>query len=113
MTADEIREQPDVLDRLLRSGLPHVRRTAARLADRRPRHVMLTARGSGDNAALHGTYVLAGLPAGLTALSTTTLYGARPALRGALVVTIPAKPRFQGSLGHLRAFRSAKAENSS
>ena len=56
-----------------------------------PRFVLLTARGTSDNAALYAKYlveILLGLPAGLTSPSTTTVYGARPDLRECLVVAV-------------------------
>ena len=72
--AREIAEQPAVFDRILTDGLGAVRAVAAELAERRPRFVLLTARGTSDNAALYAKYlveVVLGLPAGLTSPSTT------------------------------------------
>ncbi|WP_030560668.1 SIS domain-containing protein [Streptomyces aureocirculatus] len=87
----EMAEQPDVLRRLLGTGAPKIRETAARVAARSPRFVLLTARGTSDNAALYAKYLLEvrlGLPCGLTSMSTTTAYGAKPDLRGVLVITV-------------------------
>jgi glucosamine--fructose-6-phosphate aminotransferase (isomerizing) len=53
--------------------------------------VVLVARGTSDNAALFGRYLLetaVGLPVSLAAPSVTTLYHACPRLQGALVVGI-------------------------
>lgn len=89
--AGEIAEQPAVLRRLLEEGAPRIRRTAEEIAARGPRFVPLTARGSSDNAALYATYpaeVALGEPAGLTPMSTSAAYGARPDLRDCLVVTV-------------------------
>ncbi|MFR9725901.1 SIS domain-containing protein [Streptomyces sp. MS19] len=89
--AAEIAEQPAVLRRLLTEGAGPIRETAARIAAREPRFVLLTARGTSDNAALYAKYlleILLGKPCGLTSMSTTTAYGAKPDLAGCLVVTV-------------------------
>lgn len=89
--AREMSEQPAVLRRLLEEGAPRIRETAERVAARKPRFVLLTARGTSDNAALYAKYLLEvrrGLPCGLTSMSTTTAYGAKPDLRDVLVVTV-------------------------
>jgi glucosamine--fructose-6-phosphate aminotransferase (isomerizing) len=58
---------------------------------RRPKLVVLVARGTSDNAALFGRYLLeltTGIPVSLAAPSIVTLYDARPDYRDALVVGI-------------------------
>ncbi|MGY0018579.1 SIS domain-containing protein [Streptomyces sp. YJ-C3] len=87
----EIREQPDVLRRLLDTGAPRIQEVARQVAARGPRFVLLAARGTSDNAALYAKYLLEirlGLPCGLTSMSTTTAYGARPDLRDVLVIIV-------------------------
>jgi len=87
----EIAEQPAVLARILRDGSAAIDAVAAVIAAREPRFVLLTARGTSDNAALYAKYlveVLMGVPAGLTSPSTTTAYGARPDLRDVLVIAV-------------------------
>lgn len=87
----EMAEQPAVLQRILDRGAPGIGATAAGIAARGPRFVLLTARGTSDNAALYAKYlveVLLGKPAGLTSMSTTTAYGARPDLTDCLVITV-------------------------
>jgi glucosamine--fructose-6-phosphate aminotransferase (isomerizing) len=89
--AAETAEQPDVLARVLDRGLPAARAVADEIRRRRPRFVMFTGRGTSDNAGLYAKYlteVLLGRPAGLTSMSTTTVYGSRPDLRDCLVVTV-------------------------
>jgi glutamine---fructose-6-phosphate transaminase (isomerizing) len=89
--AAEIGEQPAVLDRVLTAGTLAIAAVAAEVARRAPRFVLFTARGTSDNAALYGKYlveVLLQLPVGLTSPSTTTVYGARPALSDCLVVAV-------------------------
>jgi glutamine---fructose-6-phosphate transaminase (isomerizing) len=87
----EIAEQPGVLRRILGEGAGPIREVAAEIAARAPRFVLLTARGTSDNAALYAKYlveVVLGRPAGLTSMSTTTAYGAKPDLTDCLVVTV-------------------------
>lgn len=87
----EIAEQPEVLGRLLGEGAAAIRETARRIAARRPRFVLLSARGTSDHAALYAKYLVEvelGLPAGLTSMSTTTAYGAEPHLADVLVITV-------------------------
>ncbi|PZT76572.1 MULTISPECIES: SIS domain-containing protein [unclassified Streptomyces] len=87
----EMAEQPAMLRRILERGAPAIRRTAELIAARSPRFVLLTARGTSDNAALYAKYLLEitmGLPCGLASMSTTTAYGARPDLRDVLVITV-------------------------
>ncbi|WP_059012249.1 SIS domain-containing protein [Streptomyces specialis] len=91
LMSGEMAEQPAVLRRLLTEGAPRVREVAARIAARNPRFVLLTARGTSDNAALYAKYlieILLGKPCGLTSMSTTTAYGATPDLTDCLVVAV-------------------------
>jgi glucosamine--fructose-6-phosphate aminotransferase (isomerizing) len=86
--AREVAEQPDA-----------VRRTLAALVPRRPelralaegRRVLFAARGSSDNAAVYGRYLLevhAGVAGGLVSPSVATHYGSRLDLSDALVVSV-------------------------
>jgi glucosamine--fructose-6-phosphate aminotransferase (isomerizing) len=90
--AGYIAELPAGYERLL--GADHagaIAEVAARIAARRPRHVVFTARGTSDHAALYGAYlteIRLGISAGLASPSAVTLYGARPDLRDALVVGV-------------------------
>ncbi|MFG2407882.1 SIS domain-containing protein [Streptomyces brevispora] len=87
----EMAEQPAVLRRILDQGAPVIRAVAAEIAARRPRFVLLTARGTSDNAALYAKYLIEitlGLPCGLASMSTTTAYGAKPDLKDVLVITV-------------------------
>ncbi len=88
---EEIREQPQALERTLRLGLRAVEDLRRRLASRRPRLILLAARGTSDNAAQFGRYLLeitTGIPVSLAAPSIVTLYRARVDLREALVVAL-------------------------
>ncbi len=87
----EIREQPGVLARLCDLAGPQLRALGARLRRRPPSLVVLAARGSSDNAALYGRYLIEtlwGIPTSLAAPSVVTVYGAGLRLRGALVVAL-------------------------
>lgn len=89
--AGEMAEQPAVLRRILDEGAGPIRKTAEEIAARNPRFVLLTGRGTSDNAALYAKYlleILLGKACGLTSMSTTTAYGATPDLTGCLVITV-------------------------
>ncbi|PWU00258.1 MAG: glutamine--fructose-6-phosphate aminotransferase [Terriglobia bacterium] len=88
---EEIREQPAALERTLHSGLRRADAFRRIIARRRPRLIVLVARGTSDNAALFGRYLLeitTGIPVSLAAPSISTLYQARLDYRDALVVAI-------------------------
>ncbi len=88
---EEIRQQPDALERTLRSELKAAERFKRLIGKRRPRLVVLVARGTSDNAAMFGRYLLeitTGIPVSLAAPSIYTLYHARVDFRGALVVAV-------------------------
>jgi glucosamine--fructose-6-phosphate aminotransferase (isomerizing) len=79
--AAEIAEQPEALQRLLDDGLTAIREVAGHVARRRPRFVLLAARGTSDHAALYAKYLIEiglGVPVGLASPSTLTAYGSRP-----------------------------------
>src|SRR5438552_532960 len=90
--ATDIAEQPECYARLLSAEhTDAIAQVAARIADRAPRHVVFTARGTSDHAALYAAYlteIRLGIPAGLASPSSVTLYGARPDLSQALVVGV-------------------------
>jgi glutamine---fructose-6-phosphate transaminase (isomerizing) len=87
----EIREQPAALARMLAGELRGVQRFKAAMERNRPRLVVLVARGTSDNAAQFGRYLIeitTGIPVSLAAPSVQTLYRARVDYKGALVVAI-------------------------
>src|SRR5215471_9996318 len=87
----EIREQPEVLARLLRDGRSAILELAERLRRAPPAWVTVAARGTSDNAARYAQYVLGfknRLSVALAAPSLYTLYASPPKLGGALVVGI-------------------------
>jgi glutamine---fructose-6-phosphate transaminase (isomerizing) len=90
--AADIAEQPVGYARLLEPAYAGaIAQVAAAIAERRPRHVVFTARGTSDHAALYGSYlteIRLGLPAGLASPSAITVYGGRPDLSAALVIGV-------------------------
>jgi glutamine---fructose-6-phosphate transaminase (isomerizing) len=87
--ASEIAEQPSAARRTLDHLVPE----QPRLRDlaRGRRRVLLVARGSSDNAAIYGRYLLevvAGVPAALAAPSVATHYRARLDLSDTVVVSV-------------------------
>jgi glutamine---fructose-6-phosphate transaminase (isomerizing) len=106
--AAEIAEQPAVWERLLREGRAGVEAAARAVERRRPRFVLLVARGTSDNAALYAKYlveIVLQLPAGLVSPSTLTAYRARPDLDGVLMVGVSqsgGSPDLVGSLATAR-----------
>src|SRR3984893_4689531 len=88
---DEIREQPAALERCLRGGLRAANRLSCAIAKRRPKLIVLAARGTSDNAAQFGRYLLeitTGIPVTLAAPSIFTLYNAPFQFDGVLVIAI-------------------------
>jgi len=88
---EEIRQQPEALTRTLSAEMRRVERFKRMLAKKRPRLVVLVARGTSDNAALFGRYLLeitTGIPVSLAAPSIATLYHAPLDYRETLVVAI-------------------------
>ncbi len=88
---EEIRQQPAALARTLERELPRAERLRRLLEKRRPRLILLAARGTSDNAAHFGRYLLeitTGIPVSLAAPSIFTVYRAAPDLRQALAVAV-------------------------
>jgi glutamine---fructose-6-phosphate transaminase (isomerizing) len=87
----EIQQQPAALERIVRNESRRIVRFANSVKKRRTRVIILVARGSSDNAALFGRYLLeisTGIPVSLAAPSVHTLYGKRLDVRDALVIGI-------------------------
>ncbi|HNS52075.1 MAG TPA: SIS domain-containing protein [Anaerolineae bacterium] len=87
----EMREQPEVLARLLEAEQPAAEALAAEIIRRRARYLVIAARGSSGNAARYANYLLGavnGLVVALATPSLYTLYGSPPSLEGAVVLGI-------------------------
>ncbi|MBN1659856.1 MAG: SIS domain-containing protein [Anaerolineae bacterium] len=88
---DEIHQQPQVLAQLLDQELENARRIAAHVQSRDVCHVVIAARGTSDNAARYGQYLLGAhnrLPVGLATPSLFSVYNQPPRLDSALVIGI-------------------------
>lgn len=88
---EEIREQPVALERTLRGGLRAASHLTRTLAGKKPKFILIAARGTSDNAAQFARYLLeitTGIPVSLAAPSIFTLYEARVNLRDAMVIAI-------------------------
>ncbi len=95
MSADimrsEILEQPSVCARLLDREEAGLRKLVASLKARKPKGIVLAARGSSDHAAIYARYLLemlTGLPVSLAAPSLVTIYKAKPVFKDYLVVGV-------------------------
>jgi glucosamine--fructose-6-phosphate aminotransferase (isomerizing) len=88
---EEIRQQPATLEKTLRGELRGFERFRRLVETRKPRLIVLCARGTSDNAAQFGRYLLeitCGIPVSLAAPSIYSLYNANLDLREVLVVAI-------------------------
>lgn len=88
---EEIREQPSAIERTIANEQPKLDRISKYLRSREIDLIVLVARGSSDNAALFGRYLLevtTGIPVSLSAPSVYTLYNAKLDLKRALVVGV-------------------------
>ena len=87
----EIEAIPDAVARLLAEGGREIERAAAAIRDAEPGWVSLVARGTSDHAAIHLRYLIEtelGIPAGMAAPSTITIYDADLRWRGGLVIAV-------------------------
>lgn len=88
---DEIAAQPQALTRTIEAERAKIARLGKFLNERDIDLIVLVARGSSDNAALFGRYLLeitTGIPVSLSAPSVHTLYQARLRLQHALVIGV-------------------------
>ena len=88
---EEIAQQPEALARTIAEERGKVARLGRALRAKDVDLIVLVARGSSDNAALFGRYLLevtTGIPVALAAPSVNTLYGARLRLDHAVVIGV-------------------------
>ncbi|CAN5243581.1 SIS domain-containing protein [soil metagenome] len=89
--ARETAEAPEAVARLLARNGPAFAEIARMVRDRRPSHVVTSARGSSDNAASYFKYlceIMLGLPCCSIGASVVSIYGARLHLRDTILVTV-------------------------
>lgn len=87
----EIRQQPLVLEKTIKAESKKLTKIGKFLQDREIDLIILVARGSSDNAALFGRYLLetkCGIPVSMSAPSVYTLYKSKMNLKRALVVGV-------------------------
>ena len=87
----EIIEQPTVLEKTIKAESGKLKRIGAFLREKEIDLIVLVARGSSDNAAFFGRYLLeitSGIPVSLSAPSVFTLYNAKLNLNRALVIGV-------------------------
>src|SRR5438874_595665 len=101
----EIDEQPEVVQRLLDRQLQPVREVARSIQQRDPAAVVLVARGSSDNAAVYGRYLLEVCNRRLTSLaapSGLTLYGRGPRLDRTVVIGVSQSGQGEDVIAYVR-----------
>ena len=87
----EIEQQPATIERTIKREAKKIESFAAKFKADRPRLIVLVARGSSDNAALFGRYLLeltTGIPVSMAAPAIHTLYKKKMDLRDALVIGV-------------------------
>ena len=88
---EEIADQPAVLEKTIKAESDNHTRLGKFLREREIDLIVLAARGSSDNAALFGRYLLevtTGIPVSLAAPSVYTIYKAKLNLKRALVIGV-------------------------
>jgi glucosamine--fructose-6-phosphate aminotransferase (isomerizing) len=109
---DEIHQQPDVIRGLVDAERENVRNLAKEIKSRDIRFGLIAARGTSDNAATYGKYLLEivnGLPVGLAAPSVFTLYGAKPRLNNSLVIGISQSGQAADAIEYLQRSKECGA----
>ena len=89
--ASEIRQQPAAIEKTLKAEWRKAVKLREHFAQHPVRLVVLAARGTSDNAAQFGRYLIeisTGIPVSLAAPSVFTLYGGKVDLQGTAVVAI-------------------------
>ncbi|MBE6896537.1 MAG: SIS domain-containing protein [Ruminococcaceae bacterium] len=87
----EIFEEPAAMERCLKSNEATLNKLAETLQAANISNVVVAARGTSDHAGIYGKYIIEsmlGIPVGLAACSTTTLYGAKLNFNNMLVIGI-------------------------
>ena len=108
----EIAEQPEVVARLLAHQRGAVRDVARTIREREPSTIVLVARGSSDNAAVYGRYLLEVCNRRLTSLaapSGLTLYGRGPRLDRTVVIGVSQSGQGEDVVAYVREARAQGA----
>jgi glutamine---fructose-6-phosphate transaminase (isomerizing) len=108
----EIAEQPEVVANLLVHQRAAVRDIARTIREREPSTIVLVARGSSDNAAVYGRYLLEVCNRRLTSLaapSGLTLYGRGPRLDRTVVIGVSQSGQGEDVVAYVREARAQGA----
>lgn len=108
----EIHEQPHVIQRLLDAQHRQVRELAQIVERRDPSAIVFVARGSSDNAAIYGRYLLEVCNRRLTSLaapSGLTLYGSGPRVGQTVVIGVSQSGRGEDVIAYVRDARAQGA----
>lgn len=109
---EEIEQQPAVLEKTYEQEIAHARQLRERMTRNPPSLIVMVARGTSDNAALFGRYLLeavGGIPVSLAAPSVTTLYQSKMRWENALVVGLSQSGESTDTNLYLDAARKAGA----
>jgi glucosamine--fructose-6-phosphate aminotransferase (isomerizing) len=109
---EEIGQQPSVVAGVIESQAAAIHRLARAIRERPPTVVVFAARGSSDNAAVYGRYLLETCNRLLTSLaapSTVTLYGSGPRLDGTLVIGVSQSGQGEDVVAYVRRAREQGA----
>jgi glucosamine--fructose-6-phosphate aminotransferase (isomerizing) len=108
----EIRDTPSAVATLLSDGVSEIQVAADAIRAADPSWVSLVARGTSDHAAIHLRYLIEvelGIPAGMAAPSTVTIYGADLRWRGGLVIAVSQSGRSPDLVAVVEAARAGGA----
>jgi glucosamine--fructose-6-phosphate aminotransferase (isomerizing) len=108
----EIEAIPAAVGRFLDEGADEIAAAAAAIRAADPGWVSLLARGTSDHAAIHLRYLIEtelGIPAGMAAPSTVTIYGADLRWRDGLVIAVSQSGRSPDLIEVLQAARAGGA----
>jgi glutamine---fructose-6-phosphate transaminase (isomerizing) len=108
----EMGEQPEVVARLLEHQRAAVKDVARTIRERNPSAIVLVARGSSDNAAVYGRYLLEVCNRRLTSLaapSGLTLYGRGPRLDQTVVIGVSQSGQGEDVVAYIREARAQGA----
>lgn len=100
----EIYEQPDIIANLLSQEKKHIFDISKRISDRNPKFIIITARGTSDNAARYAKYLFGthlGIQVALATPSLFTLYKKPVNMRDALVIGISQSGHSKGAVAVL------------
>ena len=106
--ADETRQTPEVIARLLVEGRRAIQTAAKAISRARPRWVAIAARGTSDHAAVYARYLIEatlGIPVVLVAPSINTVYESRRSWSDGVLISISQSGRSPDLLAVLEAAR--------